>query len=442
MLREHRVAAGLNQEELAYRAGLSARALGDIERGACLRPQRHTLSRLADALALAPGAQEALEAAIARRRGPRAARGHARTDEECRLQAPATPLIGRRAELDTLGGLLESGHPRLITVTGPGGVGKTHLAWAALGAFGSRRADSTHAISLAHVRDPRDVAGAIAGALNLRATGGRTAHERVIRHLRERSALLLLDTFEALTDAAHLLADILASCVRVRLLVTSRASLGIRGEHLFGLTPLPLPEPGHDGLGAEPSALALFAQRVRALRNDDPWDTDAIAAAREVCRRLDGLPLALELASRSRLLSPCTLLERLDCPLEMLPEGPRDLPARQRTLRASAQWSYDLLTPAQQVLFARLAVFPDGCSLGEAGVICGQVGALRIDVWRETEGLARLSLVQPARGDPSGRQGPRLTMLRTVRAFADERLRASAEEEALRRRLAGYRTEM
>ncbi|MBB3085116.1 DUF4062 domain-containing protein [Geodermatophilus sabuli] len=350
------------------------------------------------------------------------------------LPAPPTPLVDRTAELELLTGLLTDPAVRLVTLTGPGGTGKTRLALAAAERLVPDR-DGVWWIDLAPLRDPAEVPVTVAAALGVTAEGRRPLLDLVAERLAGLRALLVVDNVEQVLDAAPAAAPLLARCPRTQLLVTSRAVLGLRGEHDVPLGPLAVPGPGEerpDQVRAAP-AVALFT--ARAHRADPSFAvTDATAATvAEVVRRLDGLPLAVELAAaRVRTLPPAVLLRRLDRALD-LRGGDVDAPGRQRTLRETIAWSHDLLAEPERALLARLSVCAGGFTLDTAEA----VGAVDddLDVLETLSSLVSHSLVTPA---DAGAGEPRFRMLGLVRAFAVERLRERGEEEAARSRLAEH----
>jgi predicted ATPase/DNA-binding CsgD family transcriptional regulator len=354
------------------------------------------------------------------------------------LPAPLTGFVGRGHEVAAVAALLRQDGVRLVTLTGPGGVGKTRLAVTVAESLAPEYADGVAFVDLTPVVDADLVAPAVARALGLREIGVRPAAEVVADVLRHRQLLLVVDNFEQVLDAAPLVSRLLGACPRLRVLATSRVLLRLSGEHAVAVPPLGLPADGGDPVAAVAAADAgrLFVDRARAARSDFALTGATAAAVAAICRRLDGLPLAIELAAaRVAHLPPIALLARLDRRLPVLTGGPRDLPARQRTLRDAIAWSHDLLTEDERVLFRRLAVFVGGFTLEAAEAVAGAPGDSGTDALDGIGALVASSLLRQVDG-PDG--APRYAMLETVREFALERLEASDEADAVRRAHAAY----
>jgi predicted ATPase/DNA-binding SARP family transcriptional activator len=372
------------------------------------------------------------------------------TPDSCphNLPAQTTALVGRLKETTVVRELLRQEQVRLVTLTGPGGTGKTRLGLqVAADLLGTFRHGSL-LVDLSPLRDPTLVASTIAQTLGVRPAGGQAPLDSLKSYLRDREMLLLLDNFEQVLDAAPVVAELLAAAPRLKVLITSRTFLHLRGEHEFPVPPLALPPTrtaAPESL-SEYAAAELFIQRARAVRPRFAVTLETAPVVVEICCRLDGLPLAIELAAaRCRFFSPQELLARLDSRLSLLVGGARDLPARQRALRSAIGWSHDLLTEAEQTLFRRLAVFVGGFTTDAACMVCGDVEAdgSSLPVQSVTEALSSLvekNLLRREERSASEEEGfdPRFALLETIREYALERLAASGEAETIRSRHAGF----
>jgi predicted ATPase/transcriptional regulator with XRE-family HTH domain len=440
LLRRHRAAAGFTQEELAERAGLSVRGLRYLERG-LHRPYRDTVQRLLEVLALSPEDHRLLVEAAR----PRAVSAMAGEHRGGGLPVPPSPLIGRERDVAAVADLLHRAEVRVVTLTGPGGVGKTRLALEVAANLQSAFDGGVLWVPLAAVTDPTLVASAVTQALGLTETGALPAQDALTIALRDRTVLLLLDNFEHVAAAAGLVSDLVAGCPQVRVLITSRAALRLRSEHEFFVAPLPAPEVTQrlsvQALAANP-AVDLFLRRAQAVKPDFTLTGDNGAAVAAICRRLEGLPLALELAApRIRVLPPPAMLARLEHRLTFLTGGALDSPARQRTMRETIAWSYDLLTPRERKLLRSVAIFEGGCSLPAIEELCDPTDGSPeptafVDLLGTVESLQRNSLLLQEEAAPA--EEPRFRMLETVREYGLERLAASGAEDELRQRYVDY----
>jgi predicted ATPase/class 3 adenylate cyclase len=353
------------------------------------------------------------------------------------LPVQLTPLIGRDDAVARICSLFGRSGARLVTLTGPGGTGKTRLALAAAAELLDHFPDGAWMVDLAPLSDPTLVLPTIAATLNVRETGAQSARDTLGAFLSSKRLLLVLDNYEHLLVAAPVVTELLQAGPEVAVLVTSREPLRLRGEQDVAVAPLALPAehatPTLETL-AQVASVALFVQRAQAAQGDFVLTEENAWDVAEICRRLDGLPLAIELAAaRIKLLAPHALLARLEHRLPLLTGGARDAPSRQRTLRDAIAWSYDLLPKEEQTLFRHLGVFVGGATLEAAEAVANPDGDR--NVFGGLAALVDKSLLRSREGT-SGE--PRFTMLETVREYALERLAASGEEEGARQRLASH----
>ncbi|HET8850938.1 MAG TPA: adenylate/guanylate cyclase domain-containing protein, partial [Ktedonobacteraceae bacterium] len=358
------------------------------------------------------------------------------------LPVQPTPLIGREQEVVTTGQLLRREDVRLVTLTGPGGTGKTRLGIQVAAGLSDVFADGVYFVSLAPISDAMLVLPAIAKTLGIRDGIGQSLSARLAEVLLKKQVLLLLDNFEQVVGAAPQVADLLSTCPQLKVLVTSREVLHVRAEHEFAVPPLELPDPAHlselAAIARAPS-VALFLQRAQAVKPEFRLTITNARAVAEICVRLDGLPLAIELAAaRMKLLSPQVLLTRLGRRLAMLTGGSRDVPARQQTLRNTIEWSYQLLNAWEQRLFRRLSVFVGGCTLLAAEAVCTLPDDGEGEVLDGVASLIDKSLLKRMEQAGEGSEEPRLLMLETIREYGLEVLAARGEEEIALRAHADY----
>jgi predicted ATPase/class 3 adenylate cyclase/Tfp pilus assembly protein PilF len=398
----------------------SARLVADNEDASLRDLGEHTLKDIENPVSLYQVIVAGLRADFP---PPRTASSH-----PTNLPPTLAPLVGRAEDISELTYLLSSSEVRVVTLTGPGGVGKTRLALAVGQELLSSFSDGVFFVDLSALSDPALVTGAIAGALGLRESPGRSLIDTVADYLASRQMLLILDNLEHLLAAAPDISARVSSAPSLKVLVTSREPLRIAGEHEIPLAPLGLPsKDGDRSVVVSSPAVELFLTRARALRPGFELTEQDASSVAAICRRLDGLPLAIELAAaRVKVLSLSALASRLEQSLAALGQGRRDVSARQRTLRGAIEWSYDLLAPDEQTLFRRLGVFAGGFTLEAAEAICDR-DDLSLDVLDGLASLVDKSLVR-AREDED-----RFVMLESIRSFAADELEASGEAEDVRR---------
>jgi len=477
LLKQRRIANGITQEELAERAGVSVRAISDLERGLRRAPHKETLNLLADALRMADDERAALHAAAYRIRGGGISAPLAPSTQTTPsamepvdgafLYAPFTPLIGREQDQEAIVKLLLRPITRLVTLIGPAGIGKTRLALSVareLTGLPIQFSDGVTTVALATVHDPATALGMIAQVTNLPEAVGVNPLQRLIDAFHEKNALLLLDNLEQVTSVGPALVELLRACPLLKLLITSRSALRVSGEYEYAVPPLSLPE---NIIGAPLESLAasaavtLFTQRAQTVQPGFTLTETLAPIVGEICQRLDGIPLAIELAAaRLRLFSAPMLLARMEQRFAVLTGGSRDLPERQRTMERAIGWSYDLLSDAERMLFQRLAVFEGSFTLHAAEAICADDLRLAAGMGGATnlfdlmDGLVNNSLLQrwepptpavlPAKTPESrpapnpGEIEPRFHLLETIRQFGLERLVVSGASERIHARHAEY----
>lgn len=356
------------------------------------------------------------------------------------LPVQPTPLIGREKEVDAIGQLIRRDDVRLVSLTGPGGMGKTRLALQVAAELSDQFADGVYFVDLAPVSDSTLVIPTIAQTLGLWERGSLPLLERLKEELRQKRMLLLLDNFEQVIDAAIGIADLLAACPQLKLVITSRTVLRVRAEREFIVPPLSFPDPAQVpdiSTLSQYEAIALFMQRAQTVRPDFQLTASNAPVVVEIAARLDGLPLAIELAAaRMKLLSPVALLARLSQRLQVLTGGARDVAARHQTLRNTIEWSYNLLDAQEQRLFWRLSIFVGGCTLEAVEAMYATLGDGIEPMLDTVASLVDKSLLQ--RREQSSGAGPRFVILETIREYGLERLSASGEMEMVRKAHAAY----
>jgi predicted ATPase/DNA-binding XRE family transcriptional regulator len=446
-LKQQRKTRRFTQEDLAERLACSSALIYKIEAGE--RTPSIQLSTLiaewleipeidrAAFLSFARGELKLAAAEVEARFGPASPRRAVNTSKN--LPMPLTPLLGRAQEVREAVRLLTEGHARLLTLVGPPGIGKTRLGLRVARELKDRFRDGVLYVVLAAVADPSLVALIIVEALGLRDINRESPLDTLERTLSDKEALLVLDNFEQVLDAAPTIVQLLRACPDLLVLVTSREALHIAGEQQFRVPALATPDPAHiSQLPAlqstvqsdEYPAVTLFVQRARAVNPGFVLTEQNVGAVAAICARLQGLPLAIELAAaRMNLLSPIEIQSRLDNSLGILESSARHLPEKQRTLRGAIDWSYQLLSEPEKVLFTRLGVFVGGCSLGAAEGVCNATGDLGIDVLAGLASLLNKSLLMREEG---AQRESRFTMLELVHDYALERLVRSGQEEEIR----------
>jgi predicted ATPase/transcriptional regulator with XRE-family HTH domain len=430
LLRQRRLTAGLTQEALAERAGISAKAVSDLERDPDRTPRLDTVGLLADALGLDPGGRAGLLTA-ARPQVPDAA-GRGAAVRRPGIPRPLTPLIGRASVAAAVVRLVHRGDTQLLVLTGPGGVGKTRLAIEVAERVAGDFPGGVVFTDLTPLRDPGLVLGAMARQLGVDERDATPLASLLSAALRERRVLVVLDNFEHLLAARDAVLALLEACPGVVMLVTSRVALRVRAGREYPVAPLALPDPAGQDTVPDSPAVQLFLDRASAAGAEPALDDTTTGSVAEISRQLDGIPLAIELAAaRLPLLPPGELLARLTRRLPVLVDGPHDLPARQKTMRDAIAWSYELLDEPHQRLFRQLCVFAGGGTLDAVEAVCAS-GALDGLTVLTAGSLLRMPVAPAASG------GPRIVMLETIREYGSEQLEARAEAGAARHRHAAW----
>jgi predicted ATPase/transcriptional regulator with XRE-family HTH domain len=441
LLKQFRLDAGMTQQSLAERAKLSVEAISTLERGARTRPQRETVGLLALALQLTPEREGLLRSAIDSSRGPergdllnasllRLVRPDADMTPRNNLPRQLTSFVGRQREVEEVAALLRQ-HP-LVTIVGAGGVGKTRVAVHLGSELVGDCPDGVWLVDLAPLLDQRLVAGTVLAALQLPSTTG-SALDAVVAYLKSRRLLLILDNCDHVMEAAReVAASVVRSCPNVHILATSREALDLPFEWAYGLPSLAVPPEAHRSARdmLPYGAIALFVDRALAVNASFAWNDGNAAVVSEICRRLDGIPLAIELAAaRVKVLAPNQIAQRLGQRFRLLTGGDARLP-RHQTMTALIDWSYDLLTQREQRFFEYLSVFTGGCTLEAATAVCATEGEDDLDIIDLIESLVTKSLlVAELAGDDQ-----RYHLLESFRQYARDKLMARGEREQVARR--------
>jgi predicted ATPase/DNA-binding XRE family transcriptional regulator len=411
----------MTQEQLAERAEITPRGLTYLERGE-RHPQPGTARRLADALGLTADDRTLFLQP-------------ASLTHLSNLPDEPTPFIGRGQEIEQVCALFKAPHVRLVTLTGPGGSGKTRLALRVATTLAHFH-DGVFFVDLAGRADPAFVPQTIAEVLGIKEQSGQDLTDMLSDALHDKHLLLILDNFEHLLDAASVVSILLDRCPSLHILATSRIPLHLSREHEYPVHPLPVPDTARPCAPADlmrVDSVGLFLERAQAVRPDFTLTADNAAAVAHICARLEGLPLSIELAAaRVKFFSPQELLQRLDQRLTLLTGGAKDRPSRQQTLRATIDWSYSLLSDEERVLFARLSVFAGGCTLEGAEAVCGCEETL--DLLEAIPSLTDKSLLLHEEKDGESR----FTMLETLREYAAERLAEAGQSSSMREAHARY----
>lgn len=454
LLKRLRVSANLTQEELAERAGVSTRLISDLERGVVQRSRRDTVEMLADALHLEATARATFAALSRRRQAAGSTDARERVSPAVSLPHPPTSFVGREREVGATTALLLQPETRILTLTGPGGVGKTRLAIETAGRATSAFPDGVAFIDLSPISDPDQVVGAISSALELASTGDDDPLEALAAALADASRLLVLDNMEHLIEAGTALSVLVERNARLKLLITSRQHLQLHREREYVVRPLGLPtadERGSVEALLQNPAVQLFVSRAESAQPAFTLSDESAGAIAAIVTRLDGLPLAIELAAaRMRLLAPQELLQRLNRSLPILTGGPRDVPDRQQTLRGAIDWSFKLLQPEERRLFAWLSVFCGGFTLDAVEYLVVQMEAASpesaLDMLASLLDKSLIQRLDTRASDPAAAEvaggGSRYRMLETIREYGLERLGAMDERDAVRDHHAAWYTDL